>query len=447
MKPTSLRRFSRSLIVTAMIVLVCLGAVAQTTDRVAKSDTSLLALSISEVSPSTIQISSSPVTVEIYGTNFLTGSVARVNGIPQVTTYLSGTALQASIDPSFLGRLRELKLTVANGKAHSSPYIVTVYRVIPIEASALVYDAVGKRLYASLPASASHNPNTVVSINPATGAVGTPINVGNDPQRLAISDDGQYLYVALNGDNTIRRIVLKTRTIDRTFPVPVDPTYGQTTAEYVSVVPGFPQLLVAALFRSASPAEDGVALYNDSGLANWLVNDFENRYPSVDSFTFAGNPPVVYAVPFTVPTSFFQIYTVSESGITAVSAGLSNQYENATIASDGKLLYVADGSVWDPETQKEIDAIQPPLFYPVCLIPDANLARTFFLDEFSSNGVSVKSYSQTTLTLHGSVSFPSFYPPDVFALNRWGANGFAFQVGNFIPTPQSNQLILFKSSI
>jgi hypothetical protein len=401
---------------------------------------------ISQVSPPSVPISSSPVTIDIFGTNFLNGSAAEVNGVPQQTVYVNGY-LQATISPSFLGKMRELKLTVANGRDRSVPFLFTVYRAVPLEASNVVYDPKGKRLWASLGASATRNPNTVVSINPATGAIGKPIAVANDPQRLALSDDGQYLYVALWGSNQIQRIVLKSRTIDRTFPIPVDPTYGQTIVEYMNVVPGSPELLVTALFRSASPVEDGIALYNDSGLTNWLVNEYQYGYPSVDSFTFAGNPPVVYTVPFTFLTSFFQVYDVSAAGITAVSPGFSNTYENYAIASDGTLLYVADGSVWNPATQTEVGSIQPALFDAVSLIPDVAIGRTYFLDDFASNGVAVESYNQATLTLHGSVSFPSFYPPDVFALNRWGSKGFAFQVGNFVPTDQSNQLILFVSSI
>jgi len=401
---------------------------------------------ISQVNPPSVPISSDPVTINIFGTNFLNGSAAELNGVVQPTVYMSGY-LQATISASFLGKMRQLKLTVANGKDRSAPFMFTVYRAVPLEASDVVYDPIGKRLWASLPASASRNPNTVVSINPANGAIGKPIAMSYDPQRLAVSDDGQYLYVALNGSNQIQRIVLKTRTIDRTFPIPVDPAYGQTIAQYMNVVPGSPELLVTALFRNASPAEDGIALYNDTGLVNWLVNDYQYGYPSVDSFTFAGTPPVVYTVPFTVKTSFFQIYDVNGAGIAAVSAGYSNTYENSAIASDGTLLYIADGSVWNPTTQAEVGSIQPPLFDPVSLIPDTAIGRTYFLDEFASNGVTVESYNQATLTLHGSVSFPSFYPPDVFALSRWGSQGFAFQVGNFIPTNQSNQLILFVSSI
>ncbi len=407
--------------------------------------------SITQLSSSTVAISSAAVTLTVFGNNFFPASVAKVNGVPQTTVYSNSSALQVTIDPSFLTSMVSLNLTVANptpGGGHSAISVLTVYRSVPIEASALVYDSSRNLLYAAIPATASLNPNSVVFINPSTGVLGRSIPVGNDPQRLAISDDDQFLYVGLNGDNTIQRINLKTRLVEKTFAVPVDPYFGQTRAQYMKVVPGSPDQLVVSLFRTASPAEDGVALYNDTGLVNWIPNDFQHGYATVDSFAFAGSPALLYAVPFLLNPSFFQSYSISNSGIKAVSNTNSfGQYEGAVIASDGKLLYVADGTVWDPVIQKQVGAINPPLFFAVGIVPDTTLGRTFYLDPYSSNGVAVESYSQGTLVLRGSVAFSNLYAPNVFALNRWGTTGFAFLVGNFVPTQDSNQLMLFKSPI
>jgi DNA-binding beta-propeller fold protein YncE len=149
------------------------------------------------------------VTLTVFGNNFFPASVARVNGVPQTTVYSNSSELQVTIDPSFLGSMVSLNLTVLNptpGGGRSAISVLTVYRSVPIEASALVYDSSRNLLYAAVPASASVNPNSVVLISPSTGVLGRSIPVGHDPQRLAISDDNQFLYVGLNGDNTIQRI-------------------------------------------------------------------------------------------------------------------------------------------------------------------------------------------------------------------------------------------------
>lgn len=402
--------------------------------------------SISNVNSPTIPISSTAVGIAVQGNNFFPGSIAKINGFSQQTVYTNSGLLQVSVSPTLLSSMRQLNLVIVNpqpGGGASRGFTLTVYRSIPLQASDLAYDAIGQRLFAAIPASASNNPNSVIPINPSTGALLAPIAVGNDPQRLAVSDDGSYLYVVLNGDKAIQRINLKTRKIERTFPLPIDPSFGQTTALYVSVVPGFPQLLVAALFRSASPAEDGIALFNDQGLVNWLPNS-PPAYTTVDSFAFAGNPPVVYAMPF--DTSFLQSYSVGTSGIQAIATGSSGPYPNNLVASDGQLLYAANGTVWDPATGTQVATYTPSLFFAAGVIPATAKQRTYFLDEFGTDGVTVESYSQVTGTLTGSVAFPNLYPPDVFSFHRWGTDGFAFQMGNFVPTQDSNQLILFKST-
>src|SRR5918993_952261 len=67
----------------------------------------------------------------------------------------------------------------------------TFVRRIPLTANDLVYDAVSKRLYASVPSSAGAGGNTITPVDPATGVVGTPVFIGSEPGRLAVSDDGK----------------------------------------------------------------------------------------------------------------------------------------------------------------------------------------------------------------------------------------------------------------
>ena len=86
-----------------------------------------------------------------------------------------------------------------------------------VTARAMVYDPFSRFLYASIEATAANNPNTVAVIDPSAGKVNQFIPVGKDPRKLAVSDDGSYLYVALDGDHAIQRINLNTFAIEKTF--------------------------------------------------------------------------------------------------------------------------------------------------------------------------------------------------------------------------------------
>src|SRR5207248_7840572 len=131
---------------------------------------------------------------------------------------------------------------------------LTRYLVVNVDAAFITSVPGSSLLYAAVPSSATNNPNTVVSINPSTGALGTPIPVGNNPGLLAASSDGSYLFVVANGDQNLQRIKMSTKTVDRTFSLPPAPCSGcglQSAAD-LQGVPGVPTEVVLALTQSSN---------------------------------------------------------------------------------------------------------------------------------------------------------------------------------------------------
>jgi len=261
---------------------------------------------ITSISPQTAVIGGTGIQLEVYGQNFFPTSVISVSGEALSTTYQDTNFVYATIDPALLTTMTELPVTVTNptpGGGTGAPVTLTTYLSVPMQVSAMIYDPFGRLIFAAIPAASATNPNTVVSVDPLTGNVSAPIAVGTDPETLAVSDDGQYLYVGVNGQNAIQRINLATLAIERNFALPVDPMWGNLVVREMHVVPGSPQTVVAALIApDVDPDEDGMAAFNDVGLINWVPG--VNAYPvslSVDSFAFAGAPPVIYGAPATTP--------------------------------------------------------------------------------------------------------------------------------------------------
>jgi uncharacterized repeat protein (TIGR01451 family) len=81
-------------------------------------------------------------------------------------------------------------------------------RTLDLASADLAYDPIGRKLFFSVPSSAALYPNTVMSFDPVSGAIGTPVAVGKSPGKVALSDDGQFLYVAANGDSAVTRLRL-----------------------------------------------------------------------------------------------------------------------------------------------------------------------------------------------------------------------------------------------
>ena len=404
--------------------------------------------SLASLSTSAVVAGTSQLSINITGSNFFGASQVFVGGAAQPTTYQGFTHLQLTVPAALLTAAGELQVTVVNpapGGGVSNPLTLTVYQSVPVSANALVADPVSGLLFASVGTTASSNPNTIAVIDPVATSVKQYIPVGNDPHQLALSDDGQYLYVALNGDHSIQRINLSSFALEKTFALPVDSTFGQLTVADMKVVPGSPQSVVAALFRVASPAEDGIALFNDGGLVNWLPDQFSTNYASVDSFAFAGNPALIYSEPLTVLSPTFGVFSVTSAGITEQGQGPFAS-GGPLIVSDGTLLYAASGQVWNPPSTL-VGTYTPAPSLAASIVPDRSLERTFFLDPYSGSGSEVDAYDQTTFSFLGSVAFPLLYHPDVLGLNRWGSDGFAFAVGNSVPAAGTGQVILFHSAL
>src|SRR4029434_4063271 len=132
----------------------------------------------------------------------------------------SNTSITFTVDPSILGAMGEYPVQVFNPSPGGSSNMVklTKHPQLSLTTTSIVYESKSKLLYAAIPALSSSNPNTILPIDPVTGSYGTPIPVGTNPTRLALSDDGQYLYVSFypvyGVTGQLQRIDLKTNLVD-----------------------------------------------------------------------------------------------------------------------------------------------------------------------------------------------------------------------------------------
>jgi hypothetical protein len=399
---------------------------------------------ITSLSSPTAQIKNGPVTVEIMGANFYPASVVEVNGTAQTTTYLNGGELQATLSSTVSGSIGEVNVQVFNptpGGGTSVGIPLTRYLVANIDAAFITTVPGSSLIFASVPSSSLTNPNTVIPINPSTGAFGTPISVGNDPGLLAASSDGSYLFVVANGDQTLQRINISTKAVDRTFPFPPAPCSGcgpQSGAD-LHGVPGAPAEVVLALTQSTNTFGD-VALYNGSGLVNYVPTSVDSMLV-VSSFAFAGTPSTIYALPFTTAqNSFFNIITLDSQGLhyTAPPPGNfgGNNTTGAQVVSDGTLLYTSAGEVWNPATQTHVGSFPVTTYnaasYPNLhsMIMDLGSGHIFLIGDepygLDSASIVLSAYGRTSLSLTSALAFPAVPEPIVQSLVRCGSNGFAF---------------------
>jgi hypothetical protein len=309
----------------------------------------------------------------------------------------------------------------------SPPYIPTFVRRVNLPANNLVYSQATQALHASVPGSAGANGNSITKIIPETGEVGPSVFIGSEPGRMAISSDGQSLWVRLNGANAFRRFDILTQTpglqfaANSVFPLDMD------------VVPGSPQSLVVI-----NGSFDGGVVIFDDGVQRPKIGAL---FPRIGAIEFGANPSILYGVGNgSTNTADLVKDLVDASGVTTstvtknlfISSSLSDQLKFLTFSNG--LLYSGSGRIVDPENRTWLGIVQP-TFNATSMCVDAANHRVFFGFNTLSNAVRIQAFDTNTFLPIGSIILPDISSSPV-NLVRWGTNGLAF---NTVPPVSFNE--------
>ena len=83
-----------------------------------------------------------------------------------------------------------------------------------------------------------------------------------EPGALALSEDGQHLYVVLDGAAAIQRVELPSLALGPRFPSGYDPFYGFEGVWPLAVQPGHPEVIAALLYSPLSSGSPGVVIFD-----------------------------------------------------------------------------------------------------------------------------------------------------------------------------------------
>lgn len=138
-------------------------------------------------------------------------------------------------------------------------------QAIDLSALDLSYDPQRDALWATVAANATQgSPARLVRINPQTGLVTGEFPTGPLPGRLARSDDGKSLYVAVDGEAVIRRFDLQTETWGQTlalFDHPTNTPQAYHQVRDIVVIPGTPERVAATWSVRYFPESENAIYY------------------------------------------------------------------------------------------------------------------------------------------------------------------------------------------
>jgi hypothetical protein len=291
-------------------------------------------------------------------------------------------------------------------------------REVSLLAGDVIYNAADQTLYASVPSTAGAAGNSIVSINPATGETGAPVFIGSEPSKLALSDDGHTLYVALDGAFAVRRFDTATRTPGQQFSIGRDSFHGNYLANDLAVAPGNPNLVaVARYYVGTSPPEAGVAVF-DNGVQRPKTGP--GHIEGADFLAFSATESKLYGGGFYYG---LRTMTIDASGVTV--QGKTSFDVRARIKFANGLVYSSGGQVVNPDTSTLLGTFSGVATNAFAI--DVAAGRAYYLTRESFGGALVlKAFDLTTFVPVGSASI-SGISGDPTTMVRWGANGLAFR--------------------
>ena len=311
----------------------------------------------------------------------------------------------------------------------SGPEGFTV-RFVAAAVNDLTWSEAHGRIYFTAPSIASANGNSVAALNPATATIETSSFVGSEPGVLSASDDGQYLYVALSGSNTIQRKTLPDLQQDTSIPLSSHPTLGAMFGNDVQPAPGQPHTIAVARRASSnfSGTAAGVVIFDDAAPRANIAGGF-GAGPDINWVQWGDDTSTLYGN--TSQNTSFAVSTIAVDGDGAHVISTQDNVGNASnfgrLHFSGGVLYSDGGEAYDPTTQTLLGRfVAHDVGFSRGTAPDREHNKLFMVATGSS-GVELRSYNLTTFTLISSVNLGLNTTPNSYVrLIRWGEEGLAF---------------------
>lgn len=365
----------------------------------------------------------------------------------------------AQVPASLLTAVAEIPVTIQNTQSTASnaiPYYVGM-NVYFDESADVVWDSRFNLLYISKPSTAQHSQDSIIAFSTRTGlndaaAVWSyQLPAGSNPDRLALSADGKYLYVGLDGTGQVQQLAIAGATTKPTAGNAISLGSGAQGTYYaldLAISPTSDTTIAVA--RGVAPSQSNVTTLALGGVA---VYDGATQRPStvgpssvpgstalLDTLQWSADGSTIYAANNENATGDLYTLTVTPSGV-ALAAGGDHlgvfTIPNLFIHLDGAsgLLYGDDGLQVDPTVPK----VNFNAFVNGVMTPDHPGGKAYFVSHPPADPNQLKylvgEFDLTTLTAGASLDLYEVQgiPQHVVRWNNSsdGTSGVAFTTKKF----------------
>lgn len=397
--------------------------------------------SISAISPNFVQAGSSAFTLTVNGAGFNSDSVVSLGTTALATTYVGPTQLTAAATASEIANYGWAAVTVTNptpggGVSQTAP--LTIFGVVQAPASEILFEPYTQLLYATIPSTATNlTGNSVVTVNPANASVGTPIPIGSEPNVMAETSDGNYLYIGLSGANSLAQFDLLHQSLKATVPLSYTQqggSPGSVAATWLAAMPGSDSTLAVDITNIWG----NIGILDISGSVGTFRPNVSGIYSGVDP-VFADSSHL-YAFDSQTSGAEFYRYTVDANGLTLVDGTTLDGMGgfNGSIQVEDGLVYGAGGGIVNPLTTPPSQIASLPFFdffnsgsngEGVAFAPDPSLQKEFVMLEnlAGTPAYGLVRYDLTTYTPDAILEMPLSVSSvgSLWPMVRFGQDGLA----------------------
>jgi hypothetical protein len=306
-----------------------------------------------------------------------------------------------------------VQYTVTDTETVTGPNGYT-FQILQLHTADIAWDAVHARLYLSTPPDASNTLGAIRTLDPSTLSLGTPVSVGHTPTALAISDDGQFMYVGLADSSSVLRLLLPSLATDLAISLSPYQSLPQFAFD-IAVAPGQPHSISLATSQaSGSIGGTNPLLIFDDGVAR------PNVGPVVSHMQWSADATSLYAMGLSTNAKNLYTLAIGAAGVNATTA-VTGYVQDARVHADQGLVYIDGGFIVDPTNGTLAQQLQS--VYQV--LPDSAHGKIFaYAFSSSTDGFAIQSFDINTFAPIASVPVP-LYVDNGVRLIRWGTSGLA----------------------
>jgi hypothetical protein len=331
------------------------------------------------------------------------------------------------------GAVASLLIPVANSAGGNSStelvlqYVADNIMRLSVATNDIIYNPKDKMIYASRPSSVGSEGNSITRINPLTGEIVGAVYVGSEPNKLALSDDSQSLYVMLDGAYAIRRYDTVTQKPGIQFSVGRGQSVNASDAPYlasdIAVAPGNPDLLaVSRVIPGTSPPGAGVAIYKN-GVRLPLTGPSHSG--ASNFIAFSTSAATLYGGGY---DEGLRTMTVGENGVTNVT-GNGTPFQVRKLKFENNLVFTSTGQIINPVTRTLLGTC--PGVNTDAFVPDTATGRVLYAVKENYTDVTIKAFDINTFAQIGSLTVPNVgYDTFPTTLVRYGTNGLAMRTSD-----------------